>query len=347
MPIRAPCRNAATTLSSSSPFLAAKASALMRQSWWSGASATSRSIASTTSASADCPSSLNISLVFAHGAISRNKTASAEIGGSREISCKAPIYASDARSARARPAGRTHPSTAILYPGGLACHQRYGMIRVRLHGAHCGLHRPRRSDILPAWKYGRGSGHEPNPRKPAFSDSPGGAEANAGGLPRRQWSRQRALAAPLRKTATSPSSSPTTSMPAAWATGSARTAPRRARPTRTCCATSPASTACRRCAGRARSAARRPGCRRPASAIATPLGVVVGGDMTDDGGGQVARSRRRHPAPAVQPALPAGRRAGPRPLSRSMPASAITTSTRTARRRTSTGTGASCATMSS
>ena len=81
--------------------------------------------------------------------------------------------------------------------------------------------------------------------------------------------------------------------------------------------------------------------------IGKPFGVVIGGDMTDDGGGQVDASRRRHAAPAVQPSLSGGARAPTGFISPSMSASATTTSTRTARHSRSTGTGANCATMSS
>ena len=50
--------------------------------------------------------------------------------------------------------------------------------------------------------------------------------------------------------------------------------------------------------------------------IVPPLGVVVGGDMTDDGGGQVALPHEGTPTHPVQSALSAGKRSGPHPLSR-------------------------------
>ena len=62
-PIRDACRNAAMARSSSRPLLAAKSGTLTRHSAWSGASRTSRSIAATASASADCRRTLNMASV--------------------------------------------------------------------------------------------------------------------------------------------------------------------------------------------------------------------------------------------------------------------------------------------
>ena len=114
----------------------------------------------------------------------------------------------------------------------------------------------------------------------------------------------------------------------------------------TCGATLRRSTGCPSCAGRARSTVRRAGSPRRSAPIGKPLGLVIGGDMTDDGGGQVMlpgegtqllQFSHRYQEGAVPTAS----------TFQSMPASAITTSTRTGRRRMSTGTAASCATMSS
>src|SRR6202163_2206230 len=64
-PIRAACRNAAMTCSSLRLRFDAKSRTLIRQSLWSGASRTNDSIASVTSAFADCRRTLNIAWVSA------------------------------------------------------------------------------------------------------------------------------------------------------------------------------------------------------------------------------------------------------------------------------------------
>ena len=126
-----------------------------------------------------------------------------------------------------------------------------------------------------------------------------------------------------------------------------RTASRKARPTPTCCVTSRRSTASSQegWPERNRRRGQRPGRRRHADR--PPLGLVVGGDMTDDGGGQIALPQRRHAAAAVQPALPAGRGAGQRAHAGLCRARQPRPRPGRAAGRMSTGTAARCATMSS
>ena len=80
--------------------------------------------------------------------------------------------------------------------------------------------------------------------------------------------------------------------------------------------------------------------------IGKPMGVVIGGDMTDDGGG-IASFPAKARNSCNQPSLPGGAGCRPDPISPSMSASATMTSTRTVRHSRSTGTGVNCATMSS
>ena len=105
------------------------------------------------------------------------------------------------------------------------------------------------------------------------------------------------------------------------------TAARRARPTKTCCATFARSTGSRRRYGRRRSTAPPPVAlgRRE---VATPRGVVLGGDMTDDGGGQRAEPKKATSSSSSASAISRAV-ATTRCISRFTPVSATTTSTRT------------------
>ncbi|MNL29095.1 hypothetical protein D3C87_1507670 [compost metagenome] len=165
------------------------------------------------------------------------------------------------------------------------------------------------------------------------------------GWARRCWRRR--CGQPVARPSMPPSCFPTMSTPA-WfpAKGSRRTARRKARPTRTCFATWRSSMPCRRCIGRKPWPVSQAGWAAPADGSAGRLAWCSVATLPTTVAGRCASRARDGSCSSFRAVIRRGR-VPTAYTSPSMSVSATMTSTRTDRRRMSTGIAANCETMSS